>query len=67
MQCLSSASAVEQPPTAITRTKHGQAKIDQKLPLTTTFTRFSQLLVRDLDVEFCVTGAKGPVTQRFTA
>ena len=40
-QCLGSASAVEQPPTAITRTKHGQAKIDQKLPLTATSTRFS--------------------------
>ena len=48
---------MEQPPTAIPRTKHGQAKIDQKLPLTTTSTRFSYLLVRDLDVELCVTGA----------
>ena len=56
-QCLGSASAVEQPPTAIPRTRHGQAKIDQKLPLTTASTRFSKLLVRDLDVEFCVTGA----------
>ena len=56
-QCLGSASAVEQPPTAIPRTKHAQAKIDQKLPLTTTSNRFSYFLVRDLDVEFCVTGA----------
>ena len=40
-QCLCSASAVEQPPTAIPLTNHGQAKIDQKLPLTTTSTRFS--------------------------
>ena len=40
-QCLGSASAVEQSPTAIPRTKHGQAKIDQKLPPTTTSTRFS--------------------------
>ena len=40
-QCLGRASAVEQPLMAIPRTKHGQAKIDQKLPLTTTSTRFS--------------------------
>ena len=40
-QCLGSASAVEQPPMAIPRTKYGQAKIDQKLPLTTTSARFS--------------------------
>ena len=40
-QCLGSASAVEQPPMATPRTKHGQAKIDQKLPLTTTSNRFS--------------------------
>ena len=40
-QCFGSASAVEQPPTAIPRTKHGRAKIDHKLPLTTTSIRFS--------------------------
>ena len=59
-QCLGSASAVEQPSTAIHRTKQSQTKIDQKLPLTTPSTRFSKLVVRDLDVEFCVTGASRP-------
>jgi len=54
--CLGSVSAVEQPLTARPRSKHGQAKIDQKIPLTTTSTRFSGLFVRDLDAEFCVTG-----------
>ena len=48
---------MEQPPTAIPRTKHGQAKIHQKLPPTTKSTRFSLLRVCDLDMEFCVTRA----------
>ena len=39
-ECLDSASAVKQPPTAIPCTKHGQTKIDHELPLTTTSTRF---------------------------
>ena len=58
-QCLGSASAVEEPPTAIPRRKHGQAKIDQKI---TTYDHVHQIFItwlRDLDVEFCVTGALG--------
>jgi hypothetical protein len=41
--------------TVIHRTKRGQAKIDQELPLTIASTRFSELFVRASDVKCCVT------------
>ena len=56
-QCLGSASAVEQPPTTIPRHK---ARPSQNWPKITTYDHVHQIfiiLVRDLDVEFCVAGA----------